>query len=668
MAIYRLFHQGLVARTTLAVAGVGGVLFCVVALLTYLMVRNQTLAVEQVRAQSIAQIAATRIEARLLHVLTKGEALSRNIVIRNALLDSAGREVYVASLLQAIVQLEGAPLMAALLDFQAQPLLQVGELPLSVLRLQPWLQQQFNFGASAAHLVSEEKTAVENGIVLIYPILWPQTQSIEGGLLFYVPFEVLLTSLGAEAAYTLQSQVTASRPMDAINQAQYVSIELRVPEPLLDRHLLLTTTIPPGHLMHNLVHLKHTYAVMAISIIVILILISIVVARKVAQPIRQLATLAQEIARTGYHEAIQAWPSWSSGEIGMLTQALQHMLQQLRVATDRERYGLELQFRTIFDGMHDGALIVDSEGRIRAANPAIEQIFGFQPQTIIGHHIALLLGEEPLCCPHALDTQTPLAQRTGRHQDGHTIPLEWSRNPISHVEGSWALVLLRDISERQRAAAQMEASLREKEVLLQEIHHRVKNNLTIVSSLLALQAAPLRDPQMRAAFQDSQQRVQAMALVHEQLYKTVNLSHIDLGTHLRTLASNIAATYRGAQRDISLQLELANIAVELDVAIPVSLLLNELLTNAWKHAFPKRSGGCVEIRLTQDTTAGLLLSVRDDGVGLPPGLAWDKTSSLGLKLVRTLGAQLRAKIEVQAEHGTTFHVWIPQPIRRAAQS
>jgi two-component sensor histidine kinase len=205
-----------------------------------------------------------------------------------------------------------------------------------------------------------------------------------------------------------------------------------------------------------------------------------------------------------------------------------------------------------------------------------------------------------------------------------------------------------------RSEQVVRASLREKEVLLKEIHHRVKNNLQVISSLLNLQARYLADPAARAIFSQSQNRVQSIALVHERLYESADLSHVDFGKYLTVLLDNVFETYAATSRGISkiIEVEAANLSV--DLAIPCGLIVNELVTNALKHAFPGGRAGTVRVSLHESPGGVLDLAVGDDGVGIPPDIDPRNTLSLGLDLVVTFAEQLSAELNIVREGGTCF--------------
>ena len=219
---------------------------------------------------------------------------------------------------------------------------------------------------------------------------------------------------------------------------------------------------------------------------------------------------------------------------------------------------------------------------------------------------------------------------------------------------------------QQQIEAQLRESLNEKETLLKEIHHRVKNNLQIISSLLYLQSRKITDQAILDMFQDGQNRVKSMALVHEKLYQAQDLAHVDFADYLRNLARYLFRSYRVARQDIALKVDVEHLSLDVDIAIPCGLIVNELLSNALKHAFPSGQAGEVRLELKQPNEAEhLMLIIRDNGVGFPPDLNFKRTRSLGLQLVNNLVRQLNGTIELTYDNGTIFRITFPHKRKRA---
>jgi PAS domain S-box-containing protein len=211
-----------------------------------------------------------------------------------------------------------------------------------------------------------------------------------------------------------------------------------------------------------------------------------------------------------------------------------------------------------------------------------------------------------------------------------------------------------EIAERKRVEQQMLSSLQEKEVLLKEIHHRVKNNLQIISSLLSLQSEKIsgKDPAM--TFRESQDRIRSMALIHEKLYQARDISHVDFAEYVRSLTAYLWRSYVTGP-GIELVVDIEDISLDIDKAIPCGLIINELVSNSFKYAFRDGRQGKVRITLSR-CGKGNTLVVSDTGAGLPPGVDFRDTPSLGLQLVNTLVSQLEGTIELTGDSGTTFTI------------
>jgi two-component sensor histidine kinase/HAMP domain-containing protein len=223
--------------------------------------------------------------------------------------------------------------------------------------------------------------------------------------------------------------------------------------------------------------------------------------------------------------------------------------------------------------------------------------------------------------------------------------------------------LQHDITERKKAEAQIEASLKEKEVLLQEIHHRVKNNLQVISSLLNLQSEYVEDQKALEVFQESQHRVRSMALIHEKLYRSENLAQIDFADYVRELSTYLFRSQTAKVQDITLTVQPENIFLDIDRAVPCGLMLNELVSNALKHAFPNGRPGEIRIELSIDNHRQLTLKVIDNGIGFLAEWDYQNTKSLGLQLVNTLVDQLDGKIELDRDNGMEFTITFAAPHR-----
>jgi two-component sensor histidine kinase len=213
-----------------------------------------------------------------------------------------------------------------------------------------------------------------------------------------------------------------------------------------------------------------------------------------------------------------------------------------------------------------------------------------------------------------------------------------------------------EIAERRRAELQIQASLDENEVLLKEIHHRVKNNLQVISSLLYLQSRHAQDPLTLSMFLESQHRVRSMALVHETLCRTEDLARVDLAQYVRNLSSYLLQSYSPPPNPIQLSIQVDDVSLDMDAAVPCGLILNELVSNCLKHAFPGGRQGEIIIQLRQTDQGQHILAVSDNGLGLPDGFDIRTTPSLGLQLVNRLVNQLGGTIELSRHPGTRIQI------------
>jgi len=243
----------------------------------------------------------------------------------------------------------------------------------------------------------------------------------------------------------------------------------------------------------------------------------------------------------------------------------------------------------------------------------------------------------------------------GLKKDGIEFPFEISIATWGSKGNIFTTSIIRDVSERKKIEKKLQKSLNEKETLLKEIHHRVKNNLMIISSLLNLQSRYIKDEESKNIFKESQNRARSMALIHERLYQSTDLKRIDFGDYLRTLSNDLYHTYVMDTSLIKLNIEVENVMLDINTSIPLGLIVNELVTNSLKHAFPQGESGEINIKFhTNDDK--YLLEVKDNGVGFPEDIDYTNTESLGLRLVTSLTEQIDGKIKFNNISGTSFKI------------
>ena len=244
-------------------------------------------------------------------------------------------------------------------------------------------------------------------------------------------------------------------------------------------------------------------------------------------------------------------------------------------------------------------------------------------------------------------------------KDGTPFWNQISITPVKDAAGkvSHFVAILHDLTERKRAEEALRELLREKESLLKEVHHRVKNNLQVISSLMRLQSAQVENGVVQAALQDMQNRIGSMGLLHETLYQSGNFARVDLGTYLRSLCSQLFHSLVVDPESIQLRLDVASVGLDVSQAVPCGLLINELVSNCLKHAFPDGRAGEVRVELQSvDGGPAVRLRVADNGVGLPADFDLRQLRSLGLQLVSDLVGQLQGRLEIGRGPGAVFEV------------
>jgi PAS domain S-box-containing protein len=336
----------------------------------------------------------------------------------------------------------------------------------------------------------------------------------------------------------------------------------------------------------------------------------------------------------------------------------------LRDITARKRS--EELLRQVIESSPTAMVMTNADGEIVMVNGQTERLFGYRREELISRSIAMLV---PDCFSHGYRDdlmETPRPQPIGprreflaRRKDGSEFSVEMGINPLRSHDRTLVLSAIVDISAHKRSEDAMKSALREKEVLLKEVHHRVKNNLQIISSLLDLQAGSLRDPLVLQSIQESQHRIRSIALMHEKLYQQPDLTEVDFADYVHSLTAYLLRAYLSADGRVALNVHADHVRLRIDAAISCGLILNELVSNALKHAFPGRPG-TITVAVSNQEPGRIIVLVRDDGVGLPPELDWRATISLGLRLVQTLTQQLHGTLTVDNSGGTSFELNFPQ--------
>ena len=385
----------------------------------------------------------------------------------------------------------------------------------------------------------------------------------------------------------------------------------------------------------------------------------------------------------------------------------------VRDITERKRAEAELReteerMRSVINHVVDGIISIDDHGTVTTFNPAAERIFGYVASEVVGQNVKLLMpepyhGEHDGYLANYLRTGQAKIIGIGREviglrKDGSTFPMDLAISDFTLGKTRHFTGIVRDITERKqveeslhhevgqrrraeaalrqahdelerkvedrtaelgRVNVRLQRSLDEKVVLLKEIHHRVKNNLQIVSTLLDLQSDHTQDRQALEMFKESRGRVKSMALIHERLYRSQDLAHVNFVEYTRQLADDLYRTYKVSGDEIILDVDVDVPPLPIDIAIPCGLLLNELMSNCLKHAFKEATEGRIRVALRGGSGNANVLTVTDTGAGFPPDFDFRNTTSFGMQLVNTLVEQLNGRIEVKNSRGTEITVTFP---------
>lgn len=337
----------------------------------------------------------------------------------------------------------------------------------------------------------------------------------------------------------------------------------------------------------------------------------------------------------------------------------------MRIITDNNLKESEKRFRILTQNSNAAIFTVDKRGYFTFVNPAVVKLSGYSKEELVK------IKATDITHP---DHHAMLAERISQRIEGRSFGdsqyrfvnksgeirwMELSSSVINLKGESYILCSALDITESKIHEETILTSLNEKEILLKEIHHRVKNNMQIISSLLKLQSKYTDDDKVRELFEISQDRVRSMSLVHEKLYASPDLANIHIESYIRNLISHLQASYIHNHEQIKVKYDLDELDIDINNAIPCGLILNELLTNCLKYAFPDGRKGLVIVRFKNEVD-NYLFSVEDDGIGMPENFVIEDSDSLGLQLVSSLVIQLHGTLEVDNSKGSSFIIKFPR--------
>ena len=323
----------------------------------------------------------------------------------------------------------------------------------------------------------------------------------------------------------------------------------------------------------------------------------------------------------------------------------------------------EHRFQNLFEFAADAIVECDRRGTILLVNQQTEQLFGYSREELRGQHIDLLLPGQEFARGLALAMQTADAlaaetrptesQQTAHRKSSSEFQADVRVGVIHAPDGLRLTFTIRDITARLDSEAALRQSLHRQQVLLQEVHHRVKNNLQIISSILALEASQTLDASVQKVLFDSNLRIRSIALIHEMLQGSTQFGRVEFGSYAHALISHLVRTCQLGSTT-SLDLDLEPVEINVETAMPCGLILNELVTNVFKYGHSEGTPDRLHVSLTSSPERGLCLTVEDSGAGLPADYNIETAQSLGMQLVNTLTQQLKGQLEVQTRPRTRF--------------
>ena len=398
--------------------------------------------------------------------------------------------------------------------------------------------------------------------------------------------------------------------------------------------------------------------ILAVSLLAFIMALALgyMIYRSIARPLTKLTASTKRLGEGELSERIDIQ---SNDELGMLADAFNRMAENLSHTTVSKDY-----FDNIIQSMGDALIVTDSKAYISKVNRATLNLLGYSEDELIDKPLEMVFSrdEEDVVgkvthCYKSTDIDS--YEATYVTKSGKKIPVSLSRSVMwghnGNIKGMVCLAM--DITEQKEAEEKIRKSLKEKEVLLGEIHHRVKNNLAVISSLLQMQIFNTENEIAQNVLLDSQLRIQSIALIHEKLYQSDTLAFIEYDKYIRQLLDTIETTFANDNKEVEIKTNLSDASLNINQAIPCALLINEVVVNSYKHAFRDRENGTIEVDMEQDK-GQFILKIKDDGIGFPDDFDIAQTSSLGMTLVQTLSKQLEAEwtFESPDEGGTEFRM------------
>ena len=335
-----------------------------------------------------------------------------------------------------------------------------------------------------------------------------------------------------------------------------------------------------------------------------------------------------------------------------------------RIEMEKSLRESEEKYRTLFEEDPNYTMLLGTDGTILDVNQSSTKLIGIPKKDLIGKNYSKLLsGKQNDLEPQVYRINSLLHGESVEpfefkfiNSDGN---INWLRVHLKPVIDSGTIIYIIaigiDITEHKKAENAIKSSLKDKKILLQEIHHRVKNNMQIISSLLNLQTEYVDDEEAINVLKESQNRVRAMAIIHENLYKSKDLTHINFADYIKSLVVNLFYSYNAKESQIKSTLNIEDISLNIETAIPCGLIISELISNSLKYAFPNKMNGeiIVSLKSKKDTYQ---LCIKDNGIGLPEDINFNNIKTLGLLLVNNLTEQIDGEVTIYRDHGTQYKI------------
>lgn len=333
----------------------------------------------------------------------------------------------------------------------------------------------------------------------------------------------------------------------------------------------------------------------------------------------------------------------------------------------------EKKYRNLVENIQEGLVTVDENEKIIYTNSAAAGIFGYSKKELLDKNLSSLTEPKQF---QKITNQTSVRKKgvSSKYElniikkDGNRAIISITASPLFNNDGEYygSFGIFQDITKSKKAELRIKKDLKEKIILLQEIHHRVKNNLQIISSMLNLQSYKVKTDKELDLINDSRNRIITMSMIHEQLYKSSDLANVDFGEYLNELTSKLFYVFNTDFSKIALEIKVDKIFISINEAIPCGLIVNELVTNALKHAFPGDTKGKIIIEFKKVENHKILI-ISDNGIGLPDHISIEKSTSVGFTIIRALIAQLQAEYTLNSKNGTSLIIKFQKPAIRTFQ-